>query len=175
MKRLTAGLLILAAAGLSAEATGAEAQVSIRALTPDGPGRELGPVLLVDSPKGLVLTPSLNGLPPGTHGFHVHENGSCASTEKDGKPVPGGAAGGHFDPAHSGQHLGPEGQGHAGDLPALDVAADGSAHKAVTAPHLTVAQIRGKAVIIHAGGDNYSDTPQPLGGGGARIGCGVIP
>ena len=28
--------------------------------------------------------------------------------------------------------------------------------------------------MIHAGGDNYSDQPQPLGGGGARIACGVI-
>ncbi|MBV8452160.1 MAG: superoxide dismutase, partial [Deltaproteobacteria bacterium] len=26
----------------------------------------------------------------------------------------------------------------------------------------------------HAGGDNYSDTPLPLGGGGARLACGVI-
>ena len=29
--------------------------------------------------------------------------------------------------------------------------------------------------MIHAGGDNYSDEPQPLGGGGGRIACGVIP
>jgi superoxide dismutase, Cu-Zn family len=28
--------------------------------------------------------------------------------------------------------------------------------------------------MIHAGGDNYADQPQPLGGGGARIACGVI-
>jgi superoxide dismutase, Cu-Zn family len=28
--------------------------------------------------------------------------------------------------------------------------------------------------MIHAGGDNYSDTPAPLDGGGARIACGVI-
>ena len=27
---------------------------------------------------------------------------------------------------------------------------------------------------VHAGGDNYSDQPAPLGGGGARIACGVI-
>ena len=34
--------------------------------------------------------------------------------------------------------------------------------------------LRGKAVIIHASGDNYSDQPAPLGGGGARIACGVF-
>jgi Cu-Zn family superoxide dismutase len=28
--------------------------------------------------------------------------------------------------------------------------------------------------MIHEGGDNYSDEPAPLGGGGARIACGVI-
>jgi Cu-Zn family superoxide dismutase len=28
--------------------------------------------------------------------------------------------------------------------------------------------------MVHTGGDNYSDTPAPLGGGGARIACGVI-
>jgi Cu-Zn family superoxide dismutase len=28
--------------------------------------------------------------------------------------------------------------------------------------------------MIHAGGDNYSDQPVPLGGGGARIACGVV-
>ena len=28
--------------------------------------------------------------------------------------------------------------------------------------------------MIHAGGDNYSDLPKPLGGGGDRIACGVI-
>jgi Cu-Zn family superoxide dismutase len=29
--------------------------------------------------------------------------------------------------------------------------------------------------MVHAGGDNHSDHPQPLGGGGGRIACGVIP
>jgi len=28
--------------------------------------------------------------------------------------------------------------------------------------------------MIHAGGDNYADQPAPLGGGGARVACGVI-
>lgn len=28
--------------------------------------------------------------------------------------------------------------------------------------------------MIHAGSDNYSDDPKPLGGGGDRIACGVI-
>ena len=28
--------------------------------------------------------------------------------------------------------------------------------------------------MIHAGGDNYADTPKPSGGGGERIACGVV-
>jgi Cu-Zn family superoxide dismutase len=29
--------------------------------------------------------------------------------------------------------------------------------------------------MVHAGGDNHADHPAPLGGGGMRILCGVIP
>ena len=42
-------------------------------------------------------------------------------------------------------------------------------------PRLKLADIHGKALMIHAGGDNYADEPKPLGGGGARIACGVVP
>ena len=49
-----------------------------------------------------------------------------------------------------------------------------AATKAVTAPHLTLRELQGKALVIHEGGDNYSDQPKPNGGGGARIVCGVI-
>ena len=80
-----------------------------------------------------------------------------------------GAAG-----SDTGRHAGPEGNGHKGDLPVLEVAADGSARVTLTAPRLTVADAQGRALMVHAGGDNYSDEPKPLGGGGARIACGVV-
>jgi len=38
-----------------------------------------------------------------------------------------------------------------------------------------VTDFAGKSLMIHAGGDNYSDTPKPLGGGGERVVCGVVP
>ncbi len=41
-------------------------------------------------------------------------------------------------------------------------------------PRLTAKEIRERSVVIHAGGDNYQDTPKALGGGGKRIACGVI-
>jgi Cu-Zn family superoxide dismutase len=44
----------------------------------------------------------------------------------------------------------------------------------VLAPRIKVSDLKGRSLMIHAGGDNYSDSPQKLGGGGARVACGVI-
>jgi superoxide dismutase, Cu-Zn family len=44
----------------------------------------------------------------------------------------------------------------------------------VVAPRLKVSDLKGRSLIIHANPDNYSDQPEPLGGSGARIACGVI-
>jgi len=71
--------------------------------------------------------------------------------------------------------LGPMGEGHKGDMPVLTVDANGKATQAVTAPHLTVAAVKGHAIMIHAGGDNYSDQPAPLGGGGSFLGTALYP
>jgi len=104
--------------------------------------------------------------------FHYVNN---ATATANGNTVPAGAAGGHFDPQHTGAHAGPQGSGHLGDLPVLQVAANGTATETLTAPRIIdVAALRGKALMIHVGGDNYSDQPAPLGGGGARIACGVL-
>jgi Cu-Zn family superoxide dismutase len=145
--------------------------------TPTGPGDAVGSVTLSDSPSGVVLHVDLHGLPPGPHGFHVHVNPSCApATAADGKVTPAGGAGSHFDPAKTGMHMGPDGAGHLGDLPFVTVGADGTAKADLTAPHIkAVADLHGHALMLHAGGDNYADQPAPLGGGGARMACGVIP
>ena len=75
----------------------------------------------------------------------------------------------------TGRHRGPHGEGHLGDLPYLSVDANGTDHDTLFAPRLTeVSRLKGHSVVIHAGGDNYSDKPEPLGGGGRRIACGVI-
>lgn len=135
----------------------------------------VGEVTITESPYGVVFTPSLSGLPAGVHGFHVHENASCAPAEKDGKPGAALAAGGHWDPEKTGKHLGPYGDGHKGDLPALYVTADGKASYPVLAPRIrTLAEVSGHALMFHAGGDNHSDHPAALGGGAGRMACGVI-
>jgi Cu-Zn family superoxide dismutase len=168
-------LSVMAAALIAVPVAAAQVSVPMALVTEQGVGAAIGTVTLMDSPGGLVVTPDLAGLPPGGHGFHVHARGDCGVTLTEGKPVPAGAAGGHFDPQGTGTHLGPAGAGHLGDLPLLEVATDGRGTTAVTAPRLTVAQVRGLAIVIHAGSDNYADQPAPLGGGGLRIACGTIP
>lgn len=168
--------LLFVVAGLTVVATARADVISIEvhAISADGVGESIGVVTAADTDKGLLLTPDLAGLPPGEHGFHVHQNPSCDSAEKDGKTVAGLAAGGHYDPGNTGSHKGPKHEGHLGDLPVLVVNDDGEATDSVLAPRLTVAKIKGRALMVHAMGDNFSDSPKPLGGGGARIACGVI-
>ena len=167
---------LAAALFVSTAAASAEAKtVTMTLISVEGIGAVIGTIDLEDSPKGLVLTPHLAHLPPGEHGFHLHAKASCAAGEQDGKMAPGMAAAGHFDPANTKKHLGPDAMGgHKGDLPALKVAADGTAGGTLLAPHLKLADLAGHALMIHAGGDNYADQPKPLGGGGMRIACGII-
>ncbi|GGY24251.1 superoxide dismutase family protein [Paludibacterium paludis] len=149
--------------------------LEIFTLTPSGPGQSLGVVEYEDNPYGLLLTPRLSGLPPGIHGFHVHDKPSCEAREVNGVATPGSAAEGHWDPDNTGLHLGPYTPGgHRGDLPALYVDASGKASYPVLAPRLKAADLKGHSLMIHAGGDNHSDHPAKLGGGGARLACGVF-
>jgi Cu-Zn family superoxide dismutase len=173
---LGASLAVMAALPAAAQtAKPAEVSVRVHKIDDKGVGEEIGRIYFKDGPKGLIVSPRLNKLPPGPHGFHIHEGRSCApKAGPDGKMVPGLSAGGHLDPDKTGKHLGPDGQGHKGDLPALVVAADGSTAGSVTAPRLKVADLKGRSLIVHAGGDNYSDQPAALGGGGARIACAVF-
>lgn len=139
-----------------------------------GIGDAVGVILLEDTEYGLLLTPALLGLTPGMHGFHIHQNPACGPAEKEGRMVPGLAAGGHFDPDGTGTHQGPYKEGHLGDLPSLYVDAEGIAKTPVLAPRLTVAAVSERSLMIHANGDNFSDTPVALGGGGPREACGII-
>jgi Cu-Zn family superoxide dismutase len=152
----------------------ADITVPMNMVDEKGTGATVGQVVVSESPYGLVFTPALSGVTPGLHGFHVHENPSCAPLEKDGKMVPALAAGGHYDPAGTKRHGLPWGDGHLGDLPALYVDSSGNATYPVLAPRLKMADIKGRSLMVHVGGDNHADHPAPLGGGGARLACGVI-
>jgi len=150
--------------------------VPMALVTASGAGASIGDITLRNGASGVALALHLHGLPPGDHGFHLHGTASCApAANAQGEMAAAGSASGHFDPGNTGHHEGPSGAGHMGDLPLLYVGADGSAAQVLIAPRLrTIDELRGHALIIHAGGDNYSDTPAPLGGGGARIACGVV-
>lgn len=167
--------LVLALSPMAGGAQAADLLVPMAAIAADGTQLSIGTIKLRDTTHGLVLTPDLSGLTPGLHGFHVHAGSDCGPGLKDGQMAAGMAAGGHFDPAGSGAHQGPYGAGHLGDLPALYANPDGRAVHPVLAPRVKIADIRGRALMIHAGGDNYADQPQALGGGGARVACGLIP
>ncbi len=162
----------LFACALAAHA--APQSITMHAVSAKGTGAALGTVTVEETAYGLVFTPALSGLEPGVHGFHVHEKPSCAPEVKDGKPGAALAAGGHYDPDGTKKHGLPWGDGHKGDLPALVVDAKGSATMPVLAPRLKLADLKGRALMVHAGGDNHADHPAPLGGGGARMACGVI-
>ena len=148
--------------------------VELKALSESGTGASAVKVVIRETQYGLEFTPTLKGLTQGVHGFHVHENPSCDPKEQNGKMVAGLAAGGHYDPAGTKKHGLPWGDGHLGDLPPLYVDMAGSASNPVLSPRLKLADVRGRSLMVHAGGDNHSDQPAPLGGGGARIVCGVI-
>jgi len=177
MKRLhllAGALACLGILAVTAPAFADDATATLHMATEKGQGEAVGTVTFTDEDGGVTIKTDLKGLKPGARGFHIHEKGSCDPTEKDGKITPAGAAGGHYDPEKTGKHLGPDGGGHKGDLPVLKVADDGTAKETLHVKGLTASELKDKAVMVHAGGDNYSDLPEALGGGGGRIACGVI-
>ena len=133
----------------------------------NGQGKNIGDIKIDPVRCGVLITPTLHDLTPGIHGFHIHEHATCANKAM--------AAGGHLDPAKTEKHEGPyKKEGHLGDLPVLIVNEEGRATLPVLAPNLTLSKLKNHALMIHEGGDNYADHPEKLGGGGARIACGVI-
>ena len=107
------------------------------------------------------------------HGLHIHANGVCEAAFT--------SAGGHWDDGTNTHG------GHLGDLPSVLVGEDGEAELSADVPRFAVDQIVGRAVVLHAGRDNFGNVPstysgsstavtatQTTGDAGARYGCGVI-
>lgn len=127
----------------------------------------IGTITSYNSNKGLAIKLKINNLPPGYHGFHLHQFASCRHLGAD--------AGGHWDPKHTHKHLGPyNNSGHLGDLPKIRTNRKGQTIETIYAPRLKLKDLIGHSFIIHAGGDNYQDKPVINGGGGKRIACGKI-
>ena len=113
-----------------------------------------------------------HGLPAGAHAVHVHSVGKC-------DPPDFTSAGPHFNPSGK-QHgaLNPQGP-HAGDLPNITIAADGTGRMETATEQLSLASgvspvfdADGSAVVIHADPDDFKT--DPTGNSGARIACGVL-
>jgi hypothetical protein len=96
------------------------------------------------------LVPDLNRLPPGHMVFTCTKTGVCLPGEKDGSVAAGSAAGHHYDPAATGKHEGPNGNGHLGDLPVLAVDERASAISAAITIRLKIEDLKGHSLMIHA-------------------------
>src|SRR6185295_6312090 len=157
LSAMAAGSLFVLGASVGAVRAADSLTVPMHLIDAHGVGKSIGTVTISAADGGVKLAPALEGLPPGQHGFHMHENPSCDAADKEGKPSPGEAAGGHFDPAGTKAHKGPDGGGHKGDLPKLVADASGKVAATAVVKDLTVQDMAGHALVIHEGGDNYSD------------------
>lgn len=174
MKTLLPSCAMIAATFVFASSASAkDLTVEIHNVSGKGVGAKIGTVIISEGEKGLKLKVDVAGIAPGEHGFHLHEKGDCGPAVKDSKETAALAAGPHFDPSGSKSHDGPQGSGHKGDLPYL-IATDKGVNVDVAAPHLTLADVEGRALVIHEAGDNYTNLPEN-GGGKGRIACGVVP
>jgi len=143
---------------------------SMATLQPSSGQTAKGTVHLSDAGEGNVdVQVDLTGVPPGTHGFHIHEKGDCGNN--------GANAGGHFNPT-SMVHGAPDAVSHhAGDFGNVTADANGEVHTRFTTHSVSlksgeVNNPAGKAVVLHEKADDL--VSQPSGNAGARIACGVL-
>jgi Cu-Zn family superoxide dismutase len=135
-------------------------------------GQTVGTAQLTQVGPGVRIVLEARGVPPGLHGLHIHAVGKC-------DPPDFNSAGGHFNPANK-QHgaLNPQGS-HAGDLPNLNVGADGNGRLETASEQITLGSgapslwdADGSALVVHAAPDDFKT--DPTGNAGARVACGVI-
>ncbi|OLP65121.1 Superoxide dismutase-like protein YojM precursor [Bacillus pumilus] len=136
-------------------------------------GQKLGTIELKESAtSGLDLHVKAKGLPPGPHGFHIHETGKCETPDFE-------TAGAHFNPTHREHGFdNPKGH-HAGDMPNLQVGADGQIDVVVNVPDVMLKKgthpfmdQNGRSFVIHAEADDYLSNPS--GNSGKRIACAAM-
>lgn len=160
-------ILISAAVALSAcaaiEPTGGAPMPLVNAS-----GQSIGTVRAWQTAGGVSFRISASGLPHGLHGLHVHAVGRC-------DPPDFKSAGAHWNPAGRQHGMNNPAGPHAGDLPNVEVAANGVLNATVTLAGASMANLLdadGAALVIHASPDDYKTDPS--GNSGARIACAVI-
>ena len=118
----------------------------------------------------IKLVVSLANASAGEHAVHIHATGDCSAPD-------GTSAGGHWNPTGVAHGKWGEGEFHLGDIGNLTVDDQGMGKIELTTNLWEMntgsdIDIVGKAIIVHAGADDF--VSQPSGNAGARIGCGVI-
>ena len=159
---------------------------SVRFWDDEGDGRTVVRVV--------IAVPAGKAAPGAFHGFHIHANNDPANGSgcvADPAAVPATwfvSADGHFRHDAAAVH-----GGHAGDLPTIYLDAHGRGEARFTVDRITPAELPDKAVILHAGADNFGNVPvgagpdqyaansaaattktANTGNAGDRIACGVI-
>jgi superoxide dismutase, Cu-Zn family len=135
-------------------------------------GASVGTATMTQVGNVVRIVLDAKGLPPGLHAFHIHAVGKC-------DPPDFNSAGGHFNPT-SKQHGALNTQGsHAGDLPNLNIGADGNGRLETTTEQITLGSgttsvwdADGSTLVVHAAPDDFKT--DPTGNSGARVACGVI-
>jgi Cu-Zn family superoxide dismutase len=138
----------------------------------DKDGKAVGTATFRESSGGVTVNVNVKGLTPGLHAVHVHAVGQCEAPAFT-------SAGGHFNPAQKKHgHKSPEGA-HAGDLPNMLVAKDGTGRFEAFTDGMTlksgatsVFDKDGSALVVHVGVDDY--VTDPTGNAGDRAACGII-
>lgn len=127
-----------------------------------------GTVTFAPGPDGVRVTAHIEGLAPGEHGFHLHQNGDCGAPDAS-------SAGDHWNPTQQ-PHGAPDAPAHhAGDLGNVTADAKGIAHMERVVQGLSLdgpQSAIGRAVIVHGNADDLNT--QPSGNAGPRVACGVV-
>jgi superoxide dismutase, Cu-Zn family len=160
-------LLLAGCAGMQPAADTA-ATVDLR----NAAGASVGTANMTQVGNVVRIVLDAKGVTPGLHGVHIHAVGKC-------DPPDFASAGGHFNPGGK-QHGALNSQGsHAGDLPNLNVAADGSGRLETATEQISLGSgtgslwdADGSALVVHAAPDDFKT--DPTGNSGARVACGVI-
>lgn len=162
-------LAVLSLGLLAACATMSNRPTATATLAPTANNTAGGTVRMVQLADGSVdVTVDLANVPPGVHGFHVHEKGDCGDN--------GNAAGGHFNPTGTPHGAPNAAQKHAGDFGNVTADANGRVSTRFNTRSIQVEagdnSAVGRAMILHANPDDL--TTQPTGNAGGRIACGVV-
>jgi Cu-Zn family superoxide dismutase len=135
-------------------------------------GQLVGIATMTEGINGVTVVAHVQNLPPGYHGFHIHQTGKCEAPDFK-------SAGEHFNPQRTEHGLADPKGPHAGDLPNLLIAPDGVGTIVTQAPMVSLKEGKnslfhnaGTALVVHSEPDDL--VTNPSGESGDRIACGVI-